>query len=51
MQLHHVMTGTKYFTVTFSSSCAEEVNMEQPPGHVSEGQEHLVCYLQRSITT
>ena len=27
----------------------DEVYMEQPPGYVSEGQEDLVCYLQRSL--
>ena len=36
-------------TAFLNGSLEEEVYMEQPPGYVKQGQEDLVCYLQRSL--
>lgn len=35
-------------TAFLNGHLEDEVYMEHPPGYVSEGQEDLVCYLQRS---
>jgi len=36
-------------TAFLNGHLEDEVYMEQPPGYVSEGQEDLVCHLQRSL--
>lgn len=45
MMVHQMDAITAFLNGTLD----EEIYMEQPPGYVKEGQEHLVCKLKRSL--
>ena len=37
-------------TAFLNGTLDEEIYMEQPPGYIKKGDEHLVCNLKRSLT-